>query len=156
MRRRAIIGLVEPGEAVQLFRLRERRVDAMRLLVGAVNATDLRRLSVPDEVRDALIAGTADPYPPVRFGCLQLLDHLPDPAVLPAICRALDDPVPRVRRLAAHALGCGMCKPTWDGAIPAEAVAKLWTMAVADDNAKVQSEARGALACWRARSKTGV
>ena len=142
---------MDPGEAVQLFRLKERQVDAMRALAGAVNASDLRKLSVPDEVRNALIAGAADPYPPVRFGCLQLLDHLPDPVVLPAICRALDDDVPRMRRLAAHALGCGICKPTWDGALPPEAITKLAELASDDDNKKVRDQARFALASWRRR-----
>jgi HEAT repeat protein len=146
-----IIGTVGPDEAVPLLRRKERRLEAMQALVGSVNATDLRKLSVPDDVRDALIAGSADPWAPVRFACLQLLDHLPDPAVLPAICRALDDPVPRVRRLAAHALGCGTCKPTWDGALPADAVARLAALASADDNAKVRAEARNALRCWRER-----
>ena len=140
-----------PAEAVQLFRLKEHQLDAMRALVGAVNASDLRKVSVSDEVRDALIAGASDPYPPVRFGSLQLLDHLPDPAVLPVICRALDDAVPRVRRLAAHALGCGICKPTWDGALTSEAVVKLAKLASEDDNKKVRDEARLALACWRRR-----
>jgi HEAT repeat protein len=138
---------MDPAEAVQLFRLKERRIDAMRALAGAVNASDLRRLSVPDEVRNALIAGAADPYPSVRFWCLQLLDHLPDPAVLPAVCRALDDAVPRVRRLAAHALGCGMCKPTWDGALPPEAVTELAELASDDVNKKVREEASFALTC---------
>jgi hypothetical protein len=80
---------MDPAEAVQLLRLKERRIDAMLALAGAVSSSDLRKLSVSDEVRDALIAGRADPYPPVRFGCSQLLDHLPDRAVVPAICRAL-------------------------------------------------------------------
>jgi hypothetical protein len=145
---------VDPAEAVQLFRLKERRVEAMRALAGAVNASDLRKLSVPVEVRDALISGITDPYPPVRWGCLQLLDHLPDPAVVPAICRALDDPVPRVRRLAAHALGCGACKPAWHGALPPDAVSRLAEVASSDVNKRVRAEARGALVYWNQRGPT--
>ena len=147
-----MIGGMDPAKAVQLFRVKERRIEAMRALVGGINASDLRRLSVSDEIRDALIRGVSDPYPPVRFGCLGLLDHLPDPSVVPAICVALDDPVPRLRRLAAHSLGCGLCKPSWDGALPPEAVSKLADMASSDDNAKVRAEARSALASWKQRA----
>jgi|SRR5579884_3915489 len=118
----------------------------MRALMGAVNASDVREVSVSDEVREALVTGVADPHPQVRWWCLQLLDHLPDPAVLPAVARALDDPVPRVRRQATHALGCQLCKPTWDRALPAGVVASLTELAVGDENEKVRREAGQALA----------
>ena len=147
-----MIGTVEPRQAVQLLRLKEHRLAAMRELLGGVNASELRQVQVTDAVRDALLAGAMDPHPQVRWWSIQLLDHLPDPAVLPALCEALDDAVPRVRRNAAHALGCMTCKPSWDGALPATAVARLAQMATSDPNAKVRSEASLALAACRDRA----
>jgi HEAT repeat protein len=76
-----------------------------------------------------------------------VLDHVPDPRSLAAIARLLDDPVPRVRRNAAHALGCGVCKPDWEGALPDGATAKLAQLAAQDPNAKVRAEAARSLSC---------
>jgi HEAT repeat protein len=83
----------------------------------------------------------------VRWWCAQLLDHLPDPRALAAVARLLDDQVPRVRRNAAHALGCVACKPEWDGSLPDETVEKLSHLATHDPNAKVRAEAAYALSC---------
>jgi hypothetical protein len=52
------------------------------------------------------------PNPRVRFECLGMLDHLADDNSLAAMIAATHDPVPRVRRMAVHALGCARCKPT--------------------------------------------
>jgi hypothetical protein len=124
----------------------------MRALVGGINASELSKLSVSDAVRDALIGGAVDPHPKARWWSLQLLDHLPDPAVLQVIAQALDDPVPRVRRQAANALGCRMCKPDWDGALPTQIADKLAQIAASEVNLKVRAEARAALACTTPRT----
>jgi hypothetical protein len=58
----------------------------------------------------ALVPALAHPNPRVRFNCLGLLDHLADEQSLPAMITATTDPVPRVRRMAVHALGCQRCK----------------------------------------------
>jgi HEAT repeats len=50
------------------------------------------------------------PNPRVRFECLGMLDHLADHDSLTAMVAAARDPVPRVRRMAVHALGCMRCK----------------------------------------------
>lgn len=113
---------MDPREAVQLFRIR---------------------------VRDALLAGVADPHPQVRWWSIQLLDHLADPSVVPALSAALDDPVPRVRRNAAHALGCRVGKPSGDGVNPGAVNARLAVMAASDPNAKVRAEAARALEAVR-------
>jgi hypothetical protein len=86
-------------------------------------------------------------HPQVRSWCIQLIDHLPDDRALDALVPALDDPVPRVRRNASHALGCVACKPTWDGQLASSAIEKLTDMAAHDTNAKVRQEARRTLAC---------
>jgi hypothetical protein len=59
----------------------------------------------------ALLAGLRHPNPRVRYDCLGLLDHLADDRCLDAMVEATRDPVPRVRRMAVHALGCRRCKP---------------------------------------------
>ena len=57
----------------------------------------------------------------------------------------LDDPVPRVRRNAAHALGCVACKPVWEGGLSQDVMAKLAHLAAEDPNAKVRGEVQVAL-----------
>ena len=52
------------------------------------------------------------PNPRVRFECLGMLDHLADESSLAAMIATTHDPVPRVRRMAVHALGCMRCKPS--------------------------------------------
>jgi HEAT repeat protein len=46
----------------------------------------------------------------VRYECLGLLDHLAEEESVPAMIAATSDSVPRVRRMAVHALGCQGCK----------------------------------------------
>jgi hypothetical protein len=58
-----------------------------------------------------LVAGLRHPNPRVRYECLELLDHLADDSCLLPMIEATADPVPRVRRVAVHALGCRRCKP---------------------------------------------
>lgn len=57
-----------------------------------------------------LLPALNHPNPRVRVDCLGLLDHLADRSALAAIAAATRDPVPRVRRMAIHALGCEACK----------------------------------------------
>ena len=129
-----------------------RRLEAIRALVGGVNARDLRAVVIEPDVRDAIVAGVRDPNPKIRWWCLQLLDHLDDEQAIEAIATCLDDPVPRVRRQAAHALGCAGCKPSWDGALSAGVVERLGELAASDENAKVRAEAARALTCVAART----
>ena len=73
------------------------------------------------------------------------------PSTIAAISPLLDDPVPRVRRNAAHALGCVACKPEWNGTLDAETVAKLEHLAASDENARVRRDARFTLAATLGR-----
>jgi hypothetical protein len=59
----------------------------------------------------------------------------------------LDDPVPRVRRNAAHALGCLTCKPAADAILPQAVLTKLAYLALSDPNSKVRQEAARAVKC---------
>lgn len=80
-------------------------------LVGAINASDLRRVQVDPSAKAALIAGLDHRNAKVRWWCLQLMDHLADESYLEPILSKLGDPVAKVRRHAIHALTCGACKP---------------------------------------------
>lgn len=59
---------------------------------------------------DALMQGLDHPRPRTRQAAAQALDLLADESCIPALRRALNDPVPRVRRTAFHALTCDDCK----------------------------------------------
>jgi HEAT repeat protein len=132
---------VREHELVQQLAFKERRNDAIVTLVGGLTATELRQVRIPDVVLDALTRGLADPKAPIRWWCVQLLDHVADVRAIDAISLALDDLVPRVRRNAAHALGCVACKPGWDGQLAPAVVTKLRDMAVNDENATVRAQA---------------
>lgn len=82
------------------------------------------------------------PDPPARRLCLDYLDHLAGPEAARIFVAALDDPVPRVRRHAVHALTCEACKP---GAWRADAVAPLRRVVSHDPSPKVRFEALRAL-----------
>ena len=95
--------LVTPEQSlVQGFGQRVSALESLRGLAGGVTTTHLRSVRLSDAAFDALVEGLADPNPRVRWWCIQVLDHVPDPRALAAVARLLDDPVPRVRRNAAR------------------------------------------------------
>jgi hypothetical protein len=124
----------------------QQRNQAIVALVGGITATELRAITeLPEDVFDALRRGLHHASPKVRWWCVQLLDHVPDERALWAIAGLLDDPVPRVRRNAVHALGCLACKP--DGCdLPAPLLQRIAALADSDPNSKVRTEAQYALA----------
>jgi hypothetical protein len=134
-------------DLVQLFGSKARQTEALRRLVGGVTATHLRTVVLSGAASDAVIEGLSDPNPRIRWWCVQVLDHVGDERSTTAIAHALDDPVARVRRNAAHALGCRACKPGWEIAFSPEVGARLSRIAAADPNDKVRHEARRALSC---------
>jgi HEAT repeat protein len=134
-------------ELVQDFGRRGREVEALRGLTGGVSATHLRTAELTDAAFDAVVEGLSDPNPRVRWWCVQVLDHVSDARALDAIASRLDDDVARVRRNAAHALGCIACKPEWTGDLPDGVTEKLAHLAGQDPNAKVRAEATHALLC---------
>jgi HEAT repeat protein len=136
-----------PEGWVELLGSPSDRLDAMRALAGGVTATELRRAQPTAEAFEALLAGSRHENPRVRWWSVQLLDHVPDSRAVAAFVERLDDPVPRVRRNAAHALGCAACKPGWDGRLDEATTAKLAALAIDDPNLKVREGARRALAC---------
>ena len=134
------------NELVQQLASKRDRNAAIRALVGGLTATELRSLSVDDTTIDALARGLEDPNPVVRWWCVQLLDHVPDQRGIDLIVPLLDDPVPRVRRNAVHALGCAACKPTAEICLSPETRARIRRLADSDPNGKVRDEASRLLA----------
>lgn len=104
-------------------------------------AGELSRLD--PALRPALAWGALNhPDPPARRLCLDYLDHLAGPEAAETFTAALDDPVPRVRRHAIHALTCEACKPE---AWCADAVTPLRRIIADDPSPKVRFEALRAL-----------
>jgi HEAT repeat protein len=132
---------------VHQFGIKGREVDALRQLTGGVTATHLRAATIGEDVYAALLEGLRAGNPRVRWWCVHVLDHVPDVRAIAAIEQMLDDPVPRVRRSAVHALGCATCKRGWNGALSTAAAERLPTMATEDPNAKVRAEVRYVLNC---------
>jgi HEAT repeat protein len=122
----------------------KRRYRAIVDLVGAINANDLRRVTVTPEAKAALIAGLAHPNAKVRWWCLQLMDHLADESYLEPMLSKLADPVAKVRRHAIHALSCGACKP---GRKPLalRVESELRAICESDPDPKVRAEAQQSL-----------
>lgn len=59
---------------------------------------------------DVLIVGLMHSSPRVRYECAHLLDTYDDGRAAAALAPLIDDPVPRVRRMAIDALVCDACK----------------------------------------------
>lgn len=132
-------------ELIAAFADASRRNQAIVALVGAINATDLRRARVSPAAKAALIAGLEHPNAKVRWWCLQLMDHLADESYLGPILSKLSDPVAKVRRHAIHALSCGACKPD-RRPLRVQIGAALSAVIATDPDEKVREEARQALA----------
>ena len=134
-------------ELVERLVDKAQRLEVMRSLLGDVNTRALRHLELSEPAFAALVGGLSHDHPQVRWWCIQMLDHCPDPRAVHAVVPLLDDPVPRVRRNAAHALGCLACKPGWSGELSGSTIDRLVELATQDQNAKVRAEAARALAC---------
>lgn len=65
------------------------------------------------------VDGLQHPHAGVRSACCEFLDHFLVPEALPGLVELLDDPHPRVRLMALHALACDRCKE--DGCRPSAA-----------------------------------
>jgi hypothetical protein len=90
-----------------------------------------------------LVLALQHPNPRVRFDCLALLDHLADESCFDAMIEATRDPVPRVRRMAAHALGCVRCKGS---SVPSDIAHVLIALALSDPSWRVRCESSLSLA----------
>ena len=87
----------------------------------------------------AALTGLSHPNPRVRRGAADFLDHHADDRCVAKLAElALHDPVPYVRRVAAHALMCQRCKPT---PLTKDVVPLLIRIAREDPSPRVRSSA---------------
>ncbi len=133
----------------------ERYRAAHTMSAGGRGARDNRGKQLPTEKVEALIWGLSHESAVVRRCCLELLDQHPDPRAVPYILSALEDPVPRVRRHAVHALLCDACK-AGESFLTTEVAARLRGVGEHDPSPKVRNYAHRALsdrgAAWRGAS----
>lgn len=114
-------------------------------------AAELSRMS--PKLLPALSWGAlSHPNAALRRMCLDYLDHLAVAASGEVFVAALEDPVPRVRRHAIHALTCEVCK---EQPLCTDVLTPLRRLIAADPNAKVRFEALRAL-LWRVDPETGA
>ncbi len=132
-------------DTVSRLGVRADRFAAARELSGGRGARETRGTRLSAEKIDALIWGLSHRSPVVRRCCLELLDQHPEPRAVPHIVAALDDPVPRVRWHAVHALLCDVCK-AGESFLDGGVAVRLRRVADRDPSEKVRGYARRALA----------
>jgi hypothetical protein len=93
--------------------------------------------SGPDAL-PAVRAGAAHPDCAVRVYCTRALDHLTDGEAFADLIRLLDDPHPRVRAAALHALACDRCKATTCRPPRAEVLGPAMRLLAHDTNGAVR------------------
>lgn len=99
-------------QLVDLLWDKTRRNDVVTALVGGLTATELRHITVSAEAKEALIRGLNHANSKIRWWCIQLMDHIADESYRdPLLHAAYNDPTPKNRRHAIHALACEKCKP---------------------------------------------
>ena len=112
---------------------------------GATHSRAFPALRASGEVDLVLlrVGARSHPVASMRWRCLTLLDHLDGDDSLPVFVEALfEDPVPRVRRHALHALSCERCK---ESPLCVDLKPLLERCARTDDNERVRTQARAAL-----------
>jgi HEAT repeat protein len=67
-------------------------------------------MSAGMDATPAVRRGLQHTDPRVRARCCGILDHFMDEEAIPALLKNLDDPDPKVRLAAMHALACDRCK----------------------------------------------
>lgn len=107
-----LLQTLTPDQLVDLLWDKAQRNQVIAALVGGLTATELRHVTVSDEAKAALIRGLKHSNSKIRWWCIQLMDHVADESYLtPLLDAAYNDPTPRNRRHAIHALACEKCKP---------------------------------------------
>ena len=133
---------LSPTQLVDLFADKTQRNQAIVALVGGITAGELRKVTVSEAAKNALIAGLKHENSKVRWWCVQLLDHLADESYLePLLGVAYHDPTPKNRRHAIHALACPVCKPNRQR-LKIDIRADLATIATHDTDESVRDMAR--------------
>jgi HEAT repeat protein len=92
----------------------------------------------------ALVRGLGAAQVRMRFECAHALDQFGDDSTRQALAALMDDPVPRVRWIAMHALSCHACgeKP---GSLEADVRTRIMCAAASDPSPQVRRHAAVAL-----------
>ncbi len=93
---------------------------------------------------DGLLLGCTHAKPRVRFDCAMALDHMADRSCTSTLRKLMQDPIPRVRRAAIHAISCEACKIS-NLENHDDLILDLIHIALEDDNIKVRFAAIYAL-----------
>jgi HEAT repeat protein len=143
-----------PNQLVDLLADKTQRNAAIVALVGGITSTELRRVKVSPEAKQALIDGLKHSNSKVRWWCIQLMDHIADESyVLPLLDAAQTDPTPGNRRHAIHAMTCEVCKPKRQPlALDAGVLAEIATIARLDGDLSVRTTALHELEEFHAKS----
>lgn len=131
-------------EVVDSLKHKDKRLHAQADLAGGIGAMATRGKVIPPDKLAALIWGLKHSSPVVRRCVLEILDNQPDDSAVPYIAEALDDPVPRVRWHAVHALTCEVCKDGHSNLTP-EVYKRIEQIAHNDPSPRVRSAAEHAL-----------
>lgn len=129
-------------EVVDKLKIKDERIrwsSIMTALPGRMGKANRGR-PVSKQKLEALIWGLYHRNAAVRWGCLEHLDAHPDASAVPHIVEKLDDPVPRVRWHAVHALACDACKGG-DSFLSAEVTTRLEEVSRSDESKKVRAYA---------------
>jgi hypothetical protein len=104
---------------------------------------------------EGLLQGLQHAHPKVRYECAHALDHLADERCVEPLRRLLDDPTPRVRRMALHALSCEVCKLT-PLQVEENLVTRVIEHALSDPSINVRRHAAMALGNFCADPRAGL
>ncbi len=127
-------------EVVDRFKIPAERYRSGRIMSTGHGARQNRGRPLPPDKIEALIWGLYHENPVVRRCCLEALDAHPDRSAVPHILAKLEDPVPRVRWHAVHALLCDDCKAGQTHVSP-EVIVRVREMAENDPSPKVRQQA---------------
>jgi len=131
-----------PHQLVDLLGDKRQHQAAVVALLGGITATELRKVKVTDEAKQALIGGLKHPNSKIRWRCIQYMDHVADETyLLPLLEAARTDPTPKNRRHAIHALTCEICKPE-RCSLDIDIRAELAAIAESDSDESVRAMAR--------------
>ncbi len=136
--------LAEAGDLLALLAalsVRKRAMEAAREVMKA----DPARYAAFVQM---FVAGLADRRPRVRFEAAHALDQFGDARCRSSLADLMDDPVPRVRWMAMHALSCHACGEETVSPDPA-VEARIAAAALTDPSIRVRRNAAGALGLAR-------
>jgi HEAT repeat protein len=144
--------LADLAERGELQALLAALIEPKAVLTRVVSILDAAP-DVRDTLVELLIGGLSDRSPRMRFECAHALDRFGDVRCRAPLLKLIDDPVPRVRWMALHALSCDACKEDLFGDDD-EVRARIAGRALGDESVQVRRHA--AVALGHARGEISI